>query len=108
MIIITSGEEREPPSIKSLEERISRIHAQMTLFAARQARLVPASAGDYYMSQYTAYQLMVDAVLRLHFRCDENNTKFQQHENLSLPSSHRNVEATFPKMGTNIILGSKV
>ena len=39
------------------------------------------------MLRYTACQLMVDTVLRLQFGCGENNTKFQQHENLSLPSS---------------------
>ena len=52
----------------------------------------------YYMLRYTAYQLMVDTVLRLQFRCDENNTKFQQHENLSLPSSHTNMKVTFPEV----------
>ena len=41
---------------------------------------------------------MVGTVLRLQFRCDENNTKFQQHENLSLPSSHTNMKATFPEV----------
>ena len=50
------------------------------------------------MLRYTAYQLMVDTVLQLPFRCDENNTKFQQHENLSLPSSHMNMKATFPEV----------
>ena len=48
----------------------------------------------YYMLRYTAYQLMVETVLRLQFRCDENNTKFQQHENLSLKSSHTNMKTT--------------
>ena len=44
--------------------------------------------------RYTAYQLMVEIVLRLQFSCDENNAKFQQHENLSLPSSHTSMKAT--------------
>ena len=50
------------------------------------------------MLRYTAHQLMVDTVLRLQVRCDEKKTKFQQHENLSLPSSHRNMKATFPEV----------
>ena len=52
----------------------------------------------YDMLRYTAYLLMVDTVLRPQFRCDENNTKFQQHESLSLPSSHTNMKATFPEV----------
>ena len=52
----------------------------------------------YCMLRYTAYQLMVDTVLRLQFRCDENNAKFQQHINVSVPSSHRNMKATFPEL----------
>ena len=50
------------------------------------------------MLRYTAYQLMVDTVLRLQFRCDENNTKFQQQENLGLLSSHMHMKATFPEV----------
>ena len=37
-------------------------------------------------------QLMVDAVVRLQFRCDKHNTKFQHHENLSLLSTHHKIK----------------
>ena len=62
-------------------------------------------------------QVMVDTAVRLRvrlqFRCDKHNTKFQHHENLSLLSSHRNMKATFPqsikpKKGKSVILGPKV
>ena len=61
--------------------------------------------------RYTAYQLMVEIALRLQFRCDENNTKFQQHENLSLPSSNTNKsyfpEVLSPKRGQILSQGQK-
>ena len=46
------------------------------------------------MLRYTACQFIVNTVLPLQFKCDKNNTKFQQHENLSLLSSHTNMKAT--------------
>ena len=54
-------------------------------------------------------QLMVDTVVRVQLRCDKHNAKFQHYENSSLLSSHRNMNATFPKVlkGDNH-LGSKV
>ena len=58
-------------------------------------------------------QLMVDTVVRLQFRCDKHNTKFQHRQNLSLLSLHMNMKATFskvisPKRGQKSSLGQKI
>ena len=70
--------------------------------------LRPCEFGENNLQYITWYgvqrvdQVMVDTVVwlgvRLQFRCDKHNTKFQRHENLSLLSSHRNMKATFPKV----------
>ena len=54
--------------------------------------------GVQRIDQLMDVDTLVQLGVRLQFRCDKHNTKFQHDENLSLLSSHRNMKATFPKV----------